>query len=463
MSVHHSRSGRTLLFQNMRQIVALAAPMLVGLFAFTAFGALDTAMVGRYSAIDLAALSLGASVNISVYMGLATILYALQPVVGRLFGNSNQREIGEQVREAAWLSLVLMVIGVLVLRHPQLILQMADTSHAVSKRALEYLRVLSFAFPASICFALFGTLSASVSKPHYSTFIWLSALAFKLPLNAWFIYGGFGLTGLGGIGAALATTCVLWLAVLICVALLRWHPFYRSFGIFKRLSRPRWRLQFALLRLGVPMALSSLIEVTSYTLMTLLVARFNTTMLAGHQIAVNLGAVLYMTPLAIGIATSTLVSQKIGARSLTDARAVSSAGIGLAALCATLFAIFVTVARHAIVRLYTSNPDIAAVAEPLVQIVAFYHIADAIQVCTAYTLRGYNVIVLPTFIYSGALYGVGLCGGYAAAFKVLHLMPAGLTGARGFWCASTVGLALAATCLVFLWNRVSTAALDANA
>jgi multidrug resistance protein, MATE family len=181
-------------------------------------------------------------------------------------------------------------------------------------------------------------------------------------------------------------------------------------------------------------------------------------MIAGHQIAVNLGALLYMVPLATGIATSTLVSQKLGARMPADARAVSRAGIAFAALCATLFALVVTLARHTIVGLYTSNPDIAAIAMPLVQIVAIYHIADALQVCTAYTLRGYNVTTLPMLIYTVALYGIGLGGGYAAAFKVLDVMPEWLAGARGFWCASTVGLALAAMCLIVLWNRVSKAA-----
>ena len=74
-----------------------------------------------------------------------------------------------------------------------------------------------------------------------------------------------------------------------------------------------WQRQAAQLQLGIPMGLSYLIEVTSYTFMALFIARFGTTTLAGHQIAGNIGAVLYMTPLSIGIASSTLVSQALGA------------------------------------------------------------------------------------------------------------------------------------------------------
>ena len=72
------------------------------------------------------------------------------------------------------------------------------------------------------------------------------------------------------------------------------------------------------------MGLSYLIEVTSYTFMALFISRFGTTTLAGHQIAGNLGAVLYMTPLSIGIASSTLVSQALGAQRF-DAAALALA------------------------------------------------------------------------------------------------------------------------------------------
>ncbi|GAB2908927.1 MATE family efflux transporter [Paraburkholderia jirisanensis] len=461
MSAHVCCTARGGLTADLRRVAALAAPMLAGQLAFIAFGVLDTVMVSHYSAIELAALSLGASVNIAVYMGLATILYALQPIVGRLYGDANYARIGVQVREAAWLALALMTIGWFVLRHPDFVLRIAHASPPVSTRAKAYLHVLSLAFPASIGFGLFMSLSNAVSRPQYALMIWLSALVLKIPLNAWLIFGGFGLHGLGGTGAAAASATVLWFGVLACIALLKWHPFYRRFGVFTQLSRPDWRAQFALLRLGVPMALASLIEVTSYTFMTLFIARFSATVLAGHQIAVNLGAVLYMTPLAIGIASSSLVSQELGAGSPAGARSVARAGILLAAGCAVLVTSVVMTARHAIVDAYTHNPDVAAIALPLVQIVAIYHLADALQVSAAYALRGYQVTVVPTLVYAFALYGVGLGGGYLTAFDVLRVVPVALSGAPGFWWASTASLTLAAACLLFFLGRASRAALDA--
>ena len=55
--------------------------------------------------------------------------------------------------------------------------------------------------------------------------------------------------------------------------------------------------QFA--RLGVPAGLAVLVEVTSFTLMALFIARLGTLAAAAHQIASNLAAVLYMMPLSL--------------------------------------------------------------------------------------------------------------------------------------------------------------------
>ena len=71
---------------DVRQIASLAWPVLIGQLAIIAFGVIDTAMVGRYSATDLAALGLGASIYISVYIALTGILTALQPTVGLSYG-----------------------------------------------------------------------------------------------------------------------------------------------------------------------------------------------------------------------------------------------------------------------------------------------------------------------------------------------------------------------------------------
>ncbi len=453
-------TSTTGMLSDVRKIAALAWPVLIGQLAVIAFGVIDTAMVGRFSATDLAALGLGGSVYISVYIGLTGILVALQPIAGQLFGAGRESEIGEETRQAFWLAAALAVIGFVLLFHPEPLLSLAKTPPALHDRTVDYLRILSFGLPASLAFRVYSSLTNAVGKPRLVMFLQVGGLLLKFPLNTWFIFGGFGVPALGGPGCALASTLINWVLAAVGMTVLFKFEFFRPFGIFSHFCWPVWRRQLALLRLGIPMGLSYLIEVTSYTFMALFISRFGTTTLAGHQIAGNLGAVLYMTPLSIGIASSTLVSQALGAQRYDDARSISRHGIGMACVLALVYGVVLLAARAHVIAAYTPDANVIAAAMPLVLIIFFYHLCDALQITTAFILRAYKVTLVPTLIYAIALWGIGLGGGYLLGFDVGGGVPQWLQGARGFWIANSASLGAAGVGLFLYWRRVSSRHLN---
>ncbi|WP_144153752.1 MATE family efflux transporter [Paraburkholderia sp. BCC1885] len=447
---------------DVRKIAALAWPVLIGQLAIIAFGVIDTAMVGRYSAVDLAALGLGSSIYISVYIGLTGILTALQPIAGQLYGGRRYSEIGEEVRQSLWLALALMTIGFLILYFPEPILRVARVPAALHERTVAYLQILAFGLPAGLTFRIYSSLTNAVGQPRLVMILQVGALLLKFPLNRWFIFGGFGMPALGGPGCALASTSINWTLAVVGILLMTRLDVFRPFAIFSHFCWPVWRRQLAQLRLGIPMGLSYLIEVTSYTFMALFIARFGTTTLAGHQIAGNIGAVLYMTPLSIGIASSTLVAQALGAHRHEAARTLARHGILMAVLIACCYGVIVLALRPFIIEGYTPNAQVAVAAMPLVLIVVFYHVFDSLQVTTAFVLRAYKVAVVPTVIYAVALWGVGLGGGYLLGFDVGGAIPVGLTGARGFWVANMASLGIAGSGLLIYLRSVSRRYLRAD-
>ncbi len=450
-----AQARSTGMWSDVRKIGALAWPVLIGQLAVIAFGVIDTAMVGRFSATDLAALGLGSSVYISIYIGLTGILVALQPIAGQLFGAGRESEIGEETRQALWLAAALTVVGFVLLYFPEPLLSLAKAPPVLHERTVDYLRILSFGLPASLAFRVYSSLTNAIGKPRLVMFLQVGGLVLKFPLNTWFIFGGFGVPALGGPGCALASTLINWVLAVVGMTVLVKFEFFRPFGIFTRFSWPAWKRQVALLRLGIPMGLSYLIEVTSYTFMALFISRFGTTTLAGHQIAGNLGAVLYMTPLAIGIASSTLVSQALGAQRFDDAASISRHGIGMACVLALVYGVILLAARSHIIAAYTPDANVIAAAMPLVLIIFFYHLCDALQITTAFILRAYKVTLVPTVIYAIALWGIGLGGGYLLGFDVGGAVPEWLHGARGFWIANSLSLGVAGVGLFVYWRRVS--------
>ena len=433
-----------------RRIVPLAWPVFVGQLSVLAFGTIDTLLVARSTATDLAALAVGGAAYITVFIGFMGVLLALSPIVGQLHGAGKPAEAGRQVHQALWIALGLSLLGCTLLAFPYPFLALSRASPEVADKVRAYLLALAFSLPASLIFTVYRAFNTAVSRPKAVMALQVSALALKLPLSMALVFGlpAIGLPALGVQGCGIATAVAMWAQVVAAWWLLRRDAYYAPFQMTGRgLDRPVRADIAQQLRLGVPLGLSILVEVTGFAFMSLFIARLGTTPVAGHQIVVNLVSVLFMMPLGLANATSTLVAQRIGAGDARDARRLGWHGLLIGCGVAAVRGGSVFLLREPLLGLYTDNAAVLAAALPLVAWLAVFHTADAAQTVAAFVLRAYKVTTAPVLIYVAALWGVGLGGGYLLAFNVPGSVPAELQGARGFWFASTTGLVLAGSAL----------------
>jgi MATE family multidrug resistance protein len=438
---------------NARRLLPIAWPVFVGQLAVLAFSTVDTLLVARYAAregapVELAALAVGASAYVTVFIGLMGVVLGVGPIVGQLFGARRLEQAGEQLQQAVWVALALSVVGSTALAFPQPFLALAQASPEVAVRVQGYTAALAVALPAALLFTAYRGFNVAVSRPKAVMALQLGGLALKLPLTAALVFGTGPLPALGVAGCGIATAVAMWLQVLLAFAVLRRDRFYAPFALGRRgWRRPSAAAIGALLRLGVPMGLATLIEVTGFSFMALFVSRLGATPVAGHQIAANLMSLLFMLPLALANAGSTLVAQRVGAGDVADARRLGWHALLIAVGLAVVVGGAVFVAREPIVRLYTSDAAVVAAALPLLAWAALFHVADAAQIVAAFVLRAWRVATLPLAIYVVALWGVGLGGGWVLAFDRLGVTPPALAGAPGYWATATTGLTLAALAL----------------
>ena len=441
--------------EDIPSLLKLAGPLLIGQLAVIAFGVLDTAMTARYSADDLAALAMASAIFISIYVGLTGVISALAPIAGQLFGAKRFSEIGEEVRQATWLAVGLTIFGCFILLNSDHLLAISQVDAAIEDKAKLYLNILAIGLPASMAMRVLMALHNAVSRPTVITVVQIIGLTLKLPLNLLFIYGGLGIEGMGGPGCAVATVIINWSWLLMTLGFVLFDRFYKPFKIFARFSAPDWHRIWVLLKLGAPIGFSYLIEVTSFTFMSLFIARLGTTALAGHQIVANMGTVIYMVPLSLSIATMTLVSQSIGANRPERAEEIGWSSVFFTtALCISI-GIAVWILRVQLLNLYDPPEEVKVFAIPLFLFIAFYQVFDALQITAAFILRAYRIAFWPMVIYAGSLWGVGLGGGYLMGFNVLGNTPAFLQGANGFWAGNSLSLALAACFLLYLFRRTA--------
>ncbi len=210
----------------------------------------------------------------------------------------------------------------------------------------QYLAVLAFALPAALLFRVYSTLNQALGKPQLVTWLQVASLFIKVPLSIWFTLGGAGLPAQGVVGCAWATLLVNYTMLALAVWLLRTQSICPPLQLWRPLERPHAPTLSGFLQLGVPAGLAIMVEVTSFTLMALFIARQGTTAAAAHQIAANMAALLYMVPLSLAIATSTRVSYWLGAGQALRAQRVVYIGFRLAALTGIALAAILFIANQ---------------------------------------------------------------------------------------------------------------------
>jgi len=437
----------------LRNLLHLTWPVLIAQLALMANSVIDTVMAGQISAVDLAAVGIGGSIYIAALVSVMGVLLALPPIVAHLYGAARYEEIGEELRQSAWISLLLAAILFYLLRYPEPFLALSQLTPAVEIKVRAYLDALSWSVLPTLIFRIFYGFSTGIGKPRPVMVFNLIGVALKVPLNAVFMYGAFGLPELGGPGCAVATTIIAWFT---CVLAWGWCgrlEEYRHFHIFSRVSPPSATRLRSLLKLGLPIGATFFVDVTAFTFMALFIARLGPVVSAAHQIAANLAGLTFMLPLALGNAGSVLTGQALGAGDLRRARHAGWTAIAVGMGFGAAISLILGLAAPVIASLYTRDAEVRLIASTLIAYVAVYHFVDALQVVSVNLLRGYKKTTLPMVIYVVALWGVGLGGGYLFAFDDTLVAP---MGARGFWLAAALSVALAGSLVTLYFQRVST-------
>jgi MATE family multidrug resistance protein len=296
---------------------------------------------------------------------------------------------------------------------------------------------------------MYSTLNQSLGMPFWVTALQIASLGIKIPLSIWFTLGGWGLQAQGVVGCAWATLVVNTWLMLMGIYLLRSQKVYQEFQIWKPLEPPNWTMLKAFLRLGIPAALSIMVEVTAFTMMALFISRQGVVAAASHQIGSSLATLLYMVPLALGIACSARVGFWIGANETRQAEKAAHTGLQLTLLFALVLSLSLALGRDKLASLFSVDAAVTMAAASVLGWVALYHLVDALQAVCAFILRCYKMTVLPLIIYSIMLWGVGLWGAYVWAYQgigTLSRRPEVST----FWISSSFALGIVSMAFVAL-------------
>ena len=447
----------------MRNIYRLAWPVFLTQMAIILNGMIDTVMAGQLSALDLAAVGIGSAVFASIFITVSAVLLALTPTVSHLYGAGQHDAIGAEVRQAAWLGLALIILVETLLLYPDPLLAISQLDPLMDAKVRSYLAAMAWSAPASMAARVFTSFSAGIGRPRPVMALSLAGLLCKIPLNWVFMHGHLGMPALGATGCGVSTAVINWsMAVVAWTWCYRWDV-YRPYALFTRWDTPQRAPLAALLKLGLPIGATFLVDVTAFTFMALFIARLGPVASGAHQIAGNLAVMCFMLPTAIGNAGGVLTGQALGAGKPDVARRIGLRAWRLGLACTLLLATVLALLRDTLAAFYSADPAVRSLAASLILLVAGYHLADGLQSLAVNLLRGYKKATVPMVVYAIAQWGLGLGGGvllglgFGDAGTRPALLPPPL-GPAGFWIASALALLVAGGTIAMYWHHVSRAA-----
>lgn len=424
-----------------RRLLALAAPVAVSQLGGMLLGVVDMMMLGHVGSAELAAATLGNIILMGTTVPIMGILMGADPLMSQAHGAGDKKRIALVAQRALALiplvSIPLFVVGffapqlLALFRQPEQLIPLART----------YILINLPALPLFLCFQVGRQYLQSRGIVRPAMWIMLGVNLVNVFGNWVLIYGNLGAPALGLAGSAIST-CItrsaMVLALLIWIRRARLHE-----GYWRPWDRSSFRLSGLreIAAIGLPITVSLLVEMWAFQISALFAGNLGEEALAAHSLVFQVLALVFMVPLGLSIGSSVRVGNLIGASDSEGAQRTGYVALALAGVFMSAVSVAFVAGRSILPLAFTSEPDLVAMAATLFPIAAAFQIFDGAQtVCTG-ILRGMGSTRLPAVAHGVGFYALGL----PSAWWMLHTGGADLTD---IWWGLCIGLMVVSTLMV---------------
>jgi MATE family multidrug resistance protein len=434
-----------------RELVRLALPLAATQLAQMIILATDTLMLGHFSKDALAAAALGNTLFFLAWLLGSGLPMAVSPVIAHIQGQHagaakahDRRKVRIAVRMGLW-SVALATPPLLVfLPYTRVILLFFGQEPRLAADAARFVAAIAFGLPFALGFMVLRSFSTALSRAVPPLIVMALAVLFNALGDYALIFGHFGLPRWGLVGAGLASASSNLFSFVVMLAVALWTPSLRPYRILHRLAHAHGRTLMELFRLGLPIGMTMVFEVSLFNGATLAMGAFGVASLAAHQIAITIPSLTFMVPLGIGLAATVRVGLAAGAGDAKAARRAGFTAIGMGGLFMWATAILLLLFPRAIATLWlpdiADNRGVLALAVSFLHIAAAFQLVDGLQVTASLSLRGLKDARMPMWL-AGASYWLA-----GAPMCVLLGFGFGLKGI-GIWLGLAFGLFVAAVLL----------------
>ena len=433
-----------------KAILFLGLPLIGGHLAQYAIGLTDTVMLGWYSVEALAAVTLSHSYFFVFFMLGSGFALAVMPMVAAAAARDDEVSVRRATRMGLWLSLGFALLVMPIMWKAKTLLGLLGQTPAVAEAGGEYLRIAGFGLIPALLVMVIKSYLAALERTRIVLWITVLAAISNALANYILIFGNLGAPELGLRGAAIASVLTQSISlVAIVFYAIRALP---DHNLFQRLWRPDWEMFGQVFRLGLPIGMTTVCEVSLFAASSVMMGWLGTVTLAAHGIVITVAAAAFMVHLGLSNVATIRAGNAYGrgdrAHMARGALVVFLLSLAIACITVTAF----LVVPEPVISLFIepddpARPAILIVGVQLLAIAALFQLVDGAQVIALGLLRGVQDTAVPMMIAILSYWAVGLSVSYLLGFVLGW-------GGVGVWLGLTAGLASAALLLMLrFWGK----------
>ena len=220
----------------------------------------DTVLIGRLGGDALAAVGLGSTLYIVVYLLCMGILAAVPPLAAQAHGARNIRLMRRTIRQGLWVATLLGLLSILALWPAEKIFLILGQSPDIAIVSQDYVRAAVWGILPGLCVIAMRGFIAVMERPSFIRAVTCTGFLVNGLADYAFIFGVWGFPKLGVMGVGIATT-VTNLAMCAAIMLIASKANrLRRYRVLGRFWRPDWSVFRDIFRVGTPITAMIMME-----------------------------------------------------------------------------------------------------------------------------------------------------------------------------------------------------------
>ncbi len=436
-----------------RQVLAIALPIIGGMTSQNILNLVDTGMVGTLGDEALAAVGTGSFANFLAMAFITGLSAGVQAIASRRKGEGNEGQMAVALNGALLLAVVLAVplsFGLYFV--VPTVFPLLNPDPAVVEAGVPYLQARIVAMTAvGMNFAFRGYWNGvNLSKLYLRTLLVMHAA--NIFLNWVLIFGNLGAPQMGAEGAGVASAIATYMGTAYYFVLGMHHA--RNNGFLRK--RPPMETLRTIIRLAGPNAIQQLFFAAGFNVLFWIIAHSNmvdeahaTAEVAAANVVINVTLVAVLPGLGLGLAAASLVGQALGRKDADDASAWGWDVVKIAAVVMGALGLPMLLFPDLLLGVFLHEPETLDVARGPLRLVGATIAIDAVGMVLMNSLIGAGasrtsmvvsvstqwLLFLPAAYVLGPVLGMGLLAIWTAqvSYRILTAVIFAHIWRQGRW------------------------------